>query len=407
MIDDSLLDDPAALQRADRDRALLALAGAGARVRTALRLADDAGLAALRPDGRPRTLLVAGHGSALAAGAALAALAAGTTQVLPLPPTDAEPVRRDRAAADPVFSAGLSWQLPGWVGPVDLLVIASIDGTEQGLIGLAQQAYARGCAVVVIAPAQSPLTEAAHQVRGLPLPYAPSAVDPADQEADAEPDLPALDPGALWALLAPLLALAEKLGVTQLPPGALQSTADRLDETAVRCRPDAAAYVNPAKDLAGKLSGTVPLLWAEGPVATAVAERFAAMLADRAGRPALAGALPQVLTAHRGMFVGQLGSGADPDDFFRDRVDEPDPLLLQVLLLRQTPGRAADPAEEDQAEVPEPSFPVRRAYRLAEAHDVRLTEYRSALADPLQALAELTALTDFAAVYLGLAATRD
>ncbi|GAA1155872.1 hypothetical protein F4556_004492 [Kitasatospora gansuensis] len=407
MIDDSLLDDPAALQRADRDHALLALAGAGARVRTALRLADDAGLAALRPDGRPRTLLVAGHGSVLAAGGALAVLAAGTTQVLPLPPTDAEPVRRDRTAADPVFSAGMSWQLPGWVGPIDLLVIASIDGTEQGLIGLAQQAYARGCSVVVIAPTTSPLTEAAHQVRGLPLPYAPSAVDPADQAADAEPDLPALDPGALWALLAPLLALTEKLGVTQLPPGSLQATADRLDEAAVRCRPDAGAYVNPAKDLAAKLSGTVPLLWAEGPVATAVAERFATMLADRAGRPALAGALPQVLTAHRGMFVGQLGSGADPDDFFRDRVDEPDPLLLQVLLLRQTPGRAAEPAEEDQAEVPEPSYPVRRAHRLAEAHEVRLTEYRSALADPLQALAELTALTDFAAVYLGLAATRD
>ncbi|WP_457034296.1 SIS domain-containing protein [Kitasatospora sp. P5_F3] len=407
MIDDSLLDDPAALRRADRDHALLALAGAGARVRTALRLADDAGLAALRPDGRPRTLLVAGHGSVLAAGSALAALAVGTTQVLPLPPSGAEPVRRDRTAADPVFSAGMSWQLPGWVGPVDLLVIASIDGTEQGLIGLAQQAYARGCSVVVIAPVVSPLTEAAHQVRGLPLPYAPSAVDPAEPVAGAEPDLPALDPGALWALLAPLLALTEKLGVTQLPPGALQSTADRLDETAVRCRPDAGAYVNPAKDLAGKLSGTVPLLWAEGPVAAAVVERFATMLADRAGRPALAGALPQVLTTHRGMFVGQLGSGADPDDFFRDRVDEPDPLLLQVLLLRQTPGRAADPAEEDQAEVPEPSYPVRRAHRLAEAHEVRLTEYRSAQADPLQALAELTALTDFAAVYLGLAATRD
>lgn len=406
MIDDSLLDDPAALQRADHDHALLALAGAGARVRNALRLADDAGLAALRPDGRPRTLLVAGHGSALAAGGALAALAAGTTQVLPLPPSDAEPVRRDRTAADPVFSAGLSWQLPGWVGPVDLLVIASIDGTEQGLIDLAQQAYARGCAVVVIAPVVSPLTEAARQVRGLPLPYAPSAVEPDNLvAAGAEPDLPPLDPGALWAMLAPLLALTEKLGVTQLPPGALQSTADRLDETAVRCRPDAAAYVNPAKDLAGKLSGTVPLIWAEGPVAGAVAERFATMLADRAGRPALAGALPQVLTAHRGMFVGQLGSGADPDDFFRDRVDEPDPFLLQVLLLRQTPGRAADPAEEDQAEVPEPSYPVRRAHRLADAHDVRITEYRSALADPLQALAELTALTDFAAVYLGLAAT--
>ncbi|GAA3022023.1 SIS domain-containing protein [Kitasatospora albolonga] len=405
MIDDVLLDDPAALQRADRDHALLALAGAGARIRTALRLADEAGVAALRPDGRPRSLLVAGYGSALAVGPALAALAVESTQVLPLPPTDAEPAPRDRTVAAPPFTAGLRWQLPGWVGPLDLLVIASADGHEEGLVGLAQQAYARGCTVVVIAPPESPLTEAAHQVRGLPLQYVPTAVE--DDHQAEEPDLPALDPGALWAMLLPLLALTEKLGVTQLPAGSLRGVADRLDEVAVRCRPDAAAYVNPAKDLAAHLSGTVPLLWTDGPVAAAVAGRFAAMLADRAGRPALPGALPQVLTAHRGMFVGQFGSGADPDDFFRDRVEEPDPLLLQVLLLRQTPGRAADPAEEEENGFAEPSHPVRRAHRLAEAHGVRFTELRSVEADPLHALAELTALTDFAAVYLGLAAGQD
>ncbi|MFD0528526.1 hypothetical protein ACFQ1I_18325 [Kitasatospora arboriphila] len=51
MLDDTLLDDPAALQRADRQHALLALAGAGARIRTAVRLADEAGLASLRPEG--------------------------------------------------------------------------------------------------------------------------------------------------------------------------------------------------------------------------------------------------------------------------------------------------------------------------------------------------------------------
>ncbi|WP_374209175.1 SIS domain-containing protein [Kitasatospora sp. A2-31] len=89
--------------------------------------------------------------------------------------------------------------------------------------------------------------------------------------------------------------------------------------------------------MAARLAGTVPLLWAEGPVAGAAAVRFAAQLADRAGRPALSGLLPQALVAHRGMFTGQLGAGADPDDFFRDRVEEPDPLHLQVLLLRHVP----------------------------------------------------------------------
>ncbi|MFE2727221.1 SIS domain-containing protein [Kitasatospora sp. NPDC059327] len=414
MLDDTLLDDPAALQRADHDRALLALAGAGARVRTALRLADAAGVERLRPDGRPRSVLVAGHGSALTAGEILAALAGTASLVAPLPPTDAAPVpRTDRASAPPVFTAGLAWQLPGWAGPLDLLVISSADGGEQGLVALAEQAYARGCAIVVTAPVGSRLAEAALQVRALPLPYVPSNLpDDGTPPAGpaAEPDLPAEDPAALWAHLTPLLALAQKLGVTQLPYDAPAATADLLDEAAVRCRPDAAAYTNPAKSLAARLAGTVPLLWAEGPVAGAAVARFAAQLAERAGRPAPAGLLPQVLTAHRGMFAGQLGGGADPDDFFRDRVDEPDPLHLQVLVLRHLPaGAAAGEEDPGPAEVPADDerprgWATTRAHRLAAAHDVRLTEYASTRPDPLHALADLIALTDFAAVYLGLAA---
>ncbi|MGW6916979.1 SIS domain-containing protein [Kitasatospora sp. NPDC054939] len=409
MLDDTLLDDPAALQRADRDRALLALAGAGARVRTALRLADEA-VSGLRPEGRPRAVLVAGHGSVLTAGGFLAALAGTGSLVTPLAPVDAAPVPRTDRGAAPAFAAGLGWQLPGWAGPLDLLAIGSVDGDEQGLISLAEQGYARGCPIVVTAPAGSRLAEAALQVRALPLPYVPSSLPDAEQprlDRPAEPDLPAEDPAALWAHLTPLLALAERLGITQLPAGSLLAVADLLDESAVRCRPDAAAYTNPAKGLAARLAGTVPLLWAEGAVAGAAVQRFAAQLADRAGRPALAGPLPQALIEHRGMFTGQLGGGADPDDFFRDRVEEPDPLHLQVLLLRHTPGRPGEgegpvevPADDDAPR----SFGVGRAHRLAAAHEVRLTEYATARPDPLHALADLVALTDFAAVYLGLAA---
>ncbi|PBC79533.1 phosphoglucose isomerase-like protein [Streptomyces sp. TLI_235] len=387
MLDDTLLDDPAALQRADRQHALLALAGAGARIRTAVRLAEEAGLASLRPEGRPRTVLVAGHGSGLVAAEVLAAVAVPSCQVVPLGPSEATPGAPDSLAA------GLVWQLPGWAGPLDLLVVGSDAGVGSGLVRLAEQAYARGCAIAVIAPAGSPLAEAALQVRALLLPFVASAVEPGEQPDD-EPDLPAEDPGALWAYLAPLIALADRIGAAQLPVGSLQAAADRLDEVAVRCRPDAAAYLNPAKGLAAQLSGTVPLVWADGPVPNAAATRFAGMLADRAGLPALPGPLPRTLTAHRGMFVGHLGGGADPDDFFRDRVDEPEPLQLQVVLLRHTPGRPADA---------DPGFAVSRARRLADAHDVRLTEFTSTLDDPLQALAELTGPTDFAAVYLGLA----
>ncbi|GAA1955780.1 SIS domain-containing protein [Kitasatospora viridis] len=389
MLDDTLLDDPAALQRADRDHALLALAGAGARVRTALRLTEAAGLAELNPEGRPRAVLVAGQRSARTAGQALAALTGGAVLVHPLAPTEALP-------SDP-FEAGFGWQLPGWAGPLDLVVLASAEGVEEGLIRLAQQAYARGCSIVVIAPEDRPLAEAAPQVRALPLPYVPSAVEEPTGRG-AEPDLPAEDPGALWAFLTPLLALADRIGLLRLAPGELSRLADLLDELAVRHRPDADAYRNPAKGLAAQLAGTVPLLWGDGEVAAVAAERLAAVLADRAGRPAVSGRLPQALTDHHGMLTGQLGAGADPEDFFRDRVEEPEPLALEVLVLRHTPGAQQEPAEPAEA-----GPAVRRARRLAEAHEVRFTELAGVGAEPLAALAELVSLGDFAAVYLGLA----
>ncbi|TQF05178.1 mannose-6-phosphate isomerase [Kitasatospora acidiphila] len=399
MLDDSLLDDPAALQRADQDHALLALAASGARVRTALRLAEAAGVSSLRPEGRPRAVLVAGAGSVPMVGQALAALVGGATLVHPLAAVDVLP-------SDP-FSAGLSWQLPGWAGPLDLVVVASAEGVEEGLIRLAEQAYARGCAITVIAPEGRPLAEAAAQVRALPLPYAVATLEePA--AAPAEPDLPPEDPAALWAFLTPLLALAEKIGVLRLGPGELPALADLLDELAVRHRPDAPAYRNPAKGLAAQLAGTVPLLWSEGEPAGVAAERLAAMLADRAGRPAVTGRLPQALSTHRGMFSGQLGAGGDPEDFFRDRVEEPEPLSLELLLLRHTP-RPADQGDGDGGEPETPAEPgpaghaVRRARRLAEAHEVRLTELTAERPEPLAALAELVSLGDFAAVYLGLA----
>ncbi|NDZ83200.1 mannose-6-phosphate isomerase, partial [Streptomyces sp. SID10853] len=64
MLDESLLDAPEALARADRRGLLRGAAEAGARVRTAARHAAEAGLADLKPEGRPRAVLVAGSGAA-------------------------------------------------------------------------------------------------------------------------------------------------------------------------------------------------------------------------------------------------------------------------------------------------------------------------------------------------------
>jgi hypothetical protein len=373
LFDDSLLEDPEALGRADTQGLLLGVAAAGARVRNALRLAEEAGLTALRPDGRPRSLLVAGSGTETAAVAdLLAALGAGGCPVELLRPTGPTPQES-------------RWVLPGWAGPLDLLLLLSVHGTEQGLTDLVEQAYRRGCTAAAVTPAKAPLAEAVEQVRGLTLPFAPPGAGSASE------DDPAADTGAFWALLVPLLALADRVGLLSAPAGALHAVADRLDEVAARCGPAVPTYTNPAKSLAAELDESLPMLWSQGRVAGATARRFAGVLAARAGRPALAAELPDALTAHRSLQVGAAVLAADQDDFFRDRVEDSVRLRLRIVLLQDAPDQpgSAAPAARDQAY----------------AHDTPFSEISATGGTPLDTAAELLALTDFAAVYLAVAST--
>ncbi|MET4644419.1 mannose-6-phosphate isomerase [Streptomyces sp. NBC_01724] len=373
MLDESLLDAPEALARADRRGLLRGAAEAGARVRTAARHAAEAGITELAPEGRPRAVLVAGSGTA-AAGVAdlIGALAGASAPVTGIRPTGVAPA-----------AGAMRWTLPGWAGSVDLLLIVTADGSEPGLALLAEQAYRRGCTVVAVAPRQSPLREAVDGAHGLVVPMASAPHGEYDAETSAA------GPGTLWALFTPLLALLDRVGLITAPAETLQSVADRLDRTAERCGPAIATYSNPAKTLAAELADSLPLVWTEGDAAGPVGRRFAAVLAELSGRPALAAELPEALPAHGALLAGTFAAGADPDDFFRDRVDEAEPLHARVVLLRDRPagGLSAAPA----------------ARELALGHDTAISELEPEEGSELEALAELLAVTDFAAVYLALA----
>lgn len=427
MLDDSLLDAPEALARADLHDLLRGAAEAGARVRTAVRHATESGLTELKPDGRPRAVLIAGPGTAATGVADLIGALAGTgCPVVRLAPTGVAPA-----------AGALRWSLPGWTGPVDLLLIVTPDGTEPGLPLLAEQAYRRGCTVVAVAPARTPLAESVEGSHGLTVPMAtspaaaygtygeaesrvgtreeptdPEQADPAGQQHPGRPgaahavpadrgplttphndppEAAAAAPGTLWALLTPLLVLLDRTGLIAAPVDTLQKVADRLDEVAERCGPAITTYSNPAKTLAAELSESLPLIWSEGQSAGMAGRRFAAALAELAGHAALAAELPEALPAHAALLAGGIAGGADSDDFFRDRVDEPASLRARVVLLRERPsdagGLTAAPA----------------ARELAHSHDVPLSELEPEDGSDLERLAELIAITDFAAVYLTLA----
>ncbi|WP_030572604.1 SIS domain-containing protein [Streptomyces aureocirculatus] len=437
MLDESLLDAPEALARADLHDLLRGAAEAGARVRTAVRHATESGLTELKPDGRPRAVLVAGPGTAATGVADLIGALAGTgCPVVRLAPTGVAPA-----------AGALRWALPGWAGPVDLLFLVTPDGTEPGLTLLAEQAYRRGGTVVAVAPARSPLAESVAGAHGLAVPMAvapgvaaygaatpygeadsrllarddaaaPAHGDPMSPQGPATPqgpvtvgaahsvpdesgpltfphndppEAPAAAPGTLWALLTPLLVLLDRTGLIAAPADTLQKVADRLDAAAERCGPAIATYSNPAKTLAAELADSLPLIWTEGHGAGMAGRRFVAALAELAGHPALTAELPEALPAHATLLAGGPTGAADSDDFFRDRVDEAPLLRPRAVLLREQPadlgGLTAAPA----------------ARELVHSHDVALSELEPAEGSDLERLAELIAITDFAAVYLALA----
>ncbi|MFF1296858.1 MULTISPECIES: SIS domain-containing protein [unclassified Streptomyces] len=372
MLDESLLDTPEALSAADRRGLLRGAAEAGARVRTAARHTAEAGVNELKPDGRPRAVLIAGPGAAaICVADLLGTLAGAGSPVIRLAPTGVAPA-----------AGALRWELPGWTGSVDVLLIATSDGTEPGLSLLADQAYRRGCTVVAVAPASTPLTEAVQGAHGLFVPLATAPYE----EGEA---LAASAPGILWALLTPLLAILDRTGLVTAPPDVLEKVADRLDHIAERCGPAIATYSNPAKTLATELADALPVIWTEGVSAGPAGRRFAAALAELAGRPAVVAELPEALAAHNALLAGPLAASADPDDFFRDRVEEAPVMHARAVLLRDRPlgGLSAAPA----------------ARELALSHDTPISELEPEEGGELETLAELIAVTDFAAVYLALA----
>ncbi|MBQ1161705.1 SIS domain-containing protein [Streptomyces smyrnaeus] len=436
MLDETLLDTPEALARADVRGLLRGAAQAGARVRTGVRQAAEAGLDKLQPEGRPRALLVAGPGPATAC----------VTDLLGALTNGAVPVTGLRPSGALAATGALRWSLPGWAGPLDLLLLVTPDGTEPGLIALVDQAYRRGCTVVAVTPQGAPLVDALGETRGLAVPLAPGPYQvypspdvpahPLDADAAAAPPgsdgfdegrglggegvvnggvdqdgdrgddqdgdreerrgagtpagRPVGAPGTLWALLTPLLLLCDRLGLTQTGPSALTALADRLDEIAERCGPAIPPYSNPGKTLAVELSGAVPLLWSEGAIAGAAAHHWSAVLAALCGRPALTAELPEAMSAHGALLAGPFAPGSDPDDFFRDRVEEPETTHARVVLLREAApgGESATVAARD----------------LAYAHEAALSELEPAEgSSALEAAAELIATADFCAVYLTLA----
>lgn len=349
-LDESRLDDPDALDTVDRSGMLPAVATAAAQVRSAATAAADAGVGRVADAGRPRAVVVAGMGGSAIAGDVLAAIT-GSSCAIPVV------VHRD-------------YGLPGWVGVADLVIAVSCSGRTEETLSAADEAARRGCRLLSVGAGESPLADVAQRARGVHV-AVPGGRPPRSN---------------LWALATPLVVAADALGLVAAPPAVLNTTADRLERIAIACRPATESFANPAKDLALQLAGTLPLVWGTSGVAGVSAYRLGCQLAENAKSLAVTGVLPE---AHHNQIVAFDGSWAG-EDLFRDPVEDPGPVRLRLVLLR------------DATEHPRLAARVDQSRELAAERGIAVTELSADGGSAYERLASLVGLLDYATVYLAL-----
>ncbi|SDB89026.1 phospho-glucose isomerase C-terminal SIS domain-containing protein [Raineyella antarctica] len=234
--DDSRLEDREVLQTYDAE--LRRLAECGARLRTEWFSASNT-VFGLREEDRPRAVIAVGSEGRL--------IRAVLEPVCPVP-----------------FVAWPWPGLPGWVGPLDLVLILATEGSAPALIESAQEATRRGARILIAAPEASSVAEFAAS-RSTTL-VGTSTGDP---------------------LAAAMLVLAALHELHLGPPVSVESVADAADMVAEAASPFVDLSSNSAKGLACAVADAQPLVWGGSVLSARAARRVASALRAVTGRAAL------------------------------------------------------------------------------------------------------------------------
>ncbi|MFC4531591.1 SIS domain-containing protein [Sphaerisporangium dianthi] len=344
------LDDAAVLTEGDPSGMLPAIASSGAQVRTSHRSALEAGVSLLSRGDRPRAIVVVGMGTSALAGDMLSAVCGGGVPI-------------------PIVTVR-SYRLPGWVGAADLVIAVSSSGVTEETRTLALEAVRRGCRLLAVCRPRSPLQAIAEQASGLHVPVVPVSGGFPSSRA------------SLWALAMPLVAVASELGLAEVGPEVVEAAAARLEDIAHRCRPSSESFINPGKTLAVEIADTIPMVWGTSPVTSTVAHRLVSQLAKNAKYPAIRGDIPDAGHDLVATFEGPLAE--------RDIFGEGPSLALRLIVLR------------DLDELAQATKTRALAVRMAEQRGVPVTEITAEGVHPLERLASLVGMVDYATVYLAL-----
>ena len=285
------LDDADGLVAADREALLRAASTAGAHVRAIAAAVEEGELESLAGP-LPRSVIwVAGRGTAATAGRMVSAMLG-------------------QVAGAPIM---VTSDAPSWIGPLDAVVVAGDDPGDPALAAAASLAGRRGARVLVVAPFEGPLRDAA-----------------AGRAAVLSPRLPLNDAFGLTRYLAG--GLAAVAAVDDSVRVDIAALADEVDAEVLRSSAMRDVFTNPAKALAGRMAARRVVLGADSAGVLALAQHGSSVLLRIAGVVAAPACLADVVVALR---AGSSGAATDSVDalFHDEQLDGPLPDRLRVLAL--------------------------------------------------------------------------
>lgn len=355
MIDDLLLDDIARMSALDASGMLPAVATSGAQMREAVTTINRGDLAEVAKGDQPRNVVFAGLGGSGVGGQVLRAVLGQSVPV---------PIHLEQTHS-----------LPGWVGPMDVVIGVSCSGATEETLSMTAEAGRRGARVITIGAGGSALEKLSESISG-------SVHFPIDAKGRSPR-------ASLWTHVTPLLMVANALRIAHIDEKEFDIAADLMDELSVANGPSVLLGENSAKALALSCAESLPMVWGTGMIGATAAGRFMAQLAENAKIPAAHGELPEVGHNQIVSFDGVLAGAAPARDIFRD--DDLIDRRTHLFILRDTNEH---PAVEKRIGI---------VSQIAAERNVPVTLIQAQDGRPISRLASLIIPTDWASVYAGLA----
>lgn len=356
MIDDLLLDDIEGMTALDASNMLQAVASSGAQMREAVSTIDRSALTEIAKGEKPRNVVFAGLGGSGVGGQVMRAVLGHGAPV---------PIHLEQTHS-----------LPGWVGPMDVVIGVSCSGATEETLSMTAEAGRRGARVITIGAGGSDLETLSESIGGA----FHFAIDAKGRSPRA----------SLWTHATPLLMVANALGIAHIDEKEFDVAADLMDELSVANGPSVSLGANPAKSLALECAASLPMVWGTGMIGATAAGRFMAQLAENSKIPAAHGELPEVGHNQIVTFDGVLAGAAPERDIFRDADDVID-RRTHLFILRDTNEH---PAVEKRIGI---------VSQIAADRNVPVTLIQAQSGHPISRLASLVIPTDWASVYAGLA----